>query len=37
VAFEADSDSDSSAIAWANEIVKQFETRFTKEVERETN
>jgi hypothetical protein len=34
VASEADSDSD--AIAWANQVVKEFETRFTKEVEPET-
>jgi hypothetical protein len=35
LASEADTISD--AIAFANQVVKEFETRFTKEVERETS
>jgi hypothetical protein len=29
----SEADSDSGAIAFANQVVKEFETRFTKEVE----
>jgi hypothetical protein len=32
----SEADSDSGAIAFANQVVKELEARFTKEVERET-